>query len=804
MIALLLAHVGVAAVAPALYRRIGPRTFLVCALAPLAAVVWGITKASTVFDGGTVDESVTWVGDLGLSFSFRLDAFALLMLALVSGIGVLVFVYAAWYFDHYDKPGLGRFAATLTGFAGAMLGLVLSNNVFGLFVFWELTSVTSFLLIGFDDTNAQARKAATQALLTTAMGGLALLGGLVLLSIAAGTTELSGILSAEPLTGGVAEVGLGLVLLGAATKSAQVPFHPWLPGAMAAPTPVSAYLHSATMVKAGVYLVARFAPAVSADVPWWQAAVVVIGLLSMLVGGYRSLRQHDVKLVLAYGTVAQLGFLFAVFGLGTPEAVVAGCALLLAHAVFKAPLFMVVGIVDHQAHTRDLRELSGVWRRMPFTFATAVLASASMAGITLFFGFVAKEKSLASWLDSGLSWGSWAVAGVVLGSVLTVAYTARFLWGTFATKAPDELSGDPIGAECDRPAAAFVAPALVLGVLGFVLGVYPRLANGLVIDGALALDPDVETTTLKAWFGFNTAFWWSAVAIAGGAVLFWARRSVEEVQARLPHLGSAQGAYDGTLNGSLRGARLLTGVVQHGSLPLYIATILVTLVVLPAVPLIVDSSLPDDVRFAANPLQAAVVGILIAGALATTMVHRRFVAVLLIGAVGYAVAALFIIQGAPDLALTQLLIETLTVVIFVLVLRHLPERFSTRPFRSSQVLRTVVAVGVGVFMTLFALLALGARTGPTVSPEYDERAEPEAGGKNIVNVILVDFRAIDTLGEITVLVVSALGVIGLVRAGTRRLDGRAGEAGGEPGDGGDDPGEGGDAAAATRAQEVRR
>ncbi len=765
MIQLLLLHVVVAAAAPLAHRRLGAKVFLLGAIAPLAAVVWASGQAPEVTSGGVVTQSFVWVEQLGLTFAFRLDAFALLMVALVSGIGVLVFVYAAWYFDHTDRPGIGRFAATLIGFAGAMLGLVLSDNVFGLFVFWELTSITSFLLIGFDDTNPQARKAATQALLTTGAGGLALLGGLVLLSLATGTTSLSGMLE-QPLVGPMAEVGLGLLLLGACTKSAQVPFHPWLPGAMAAPTPVSAYLHSATMVKAGVYLVARFAPVVSPETPWWRAAAVTVGLASMLVGGYRALRQHDVKLVLAYGTVAQLGLLFAVYGLGTPEAVTAGCALLLAHALFKAPLFMVVGIVDHQAHTRDLRLLSGLATRMPAVFVTAALASASMAGAPLLFGFVAKEKSLDAWLHSGLPWGALAVGGIVVGSVLTVAYTARFLWGAFAAKAPGDLAGEAVGPEASRPGAAFVAPAAVLALLCLVLGVAPWLADGLVVDGARALDAEASAKSLQAWYGVNPALWLSAVALVGGLVLFAARRPVERLQARVPHVGSAQGGYDAAVAGSLRGAGLLTGAVQHGSLPLYLAVALVTVVALPGAALL-GTALPGGIE-AGSWLQVSLVAILTVGAVATAVARRRFAAVLLIGVVGYSVAGLFVVQGAPDLALTQLLVETLSVVIFVLVLRHLPERFSDRPFRSSQLLRGVVAAAVGVFMTLFALVALGARSGPTVSEEIDRRALPEGGGKNIVNVVLVDIRGVDTMGEITVLTVTALGVIGLVRAGRRR------------------------------------
>jgi multicomponent Na+:H+ antiporter subunit A len=387
MLALVALHAFVAACAPYVYARIGRRVFVWCALAPGATCVWAAAQSSSVLDGRAVTESVAWVPQLGLALSMRLDAFSLLMVALVSGIGVLVFLYASCYFAGDEGSRLGVFAAQLTGFAGAMFGLVVADNVYLLFVFWELTAITSYLLIGYEDEKGSVRAAARQALLVTSAGGLALLGGLVLLSQAAGTASLHGLLTESP-SGGVVNAALVLVVVGAATKSAQAPFHSWLPAAMAAPTPVSAYLHSATMVKAGIYLVARFAPSF-AGAGIWRPLVVTVGVVTMLVGGYRALRQHDLKLLLAYGTVSQLGFMFALFGVGSPEATKAGAALLLAHGLFKAGLFLTVGIIDHQAHTRDVRLLDGLGRQMPVLCAAAVVAAASMAGLPPLFGFVA-------------------------------------------------------------------------------------------------------------------------------------------------------------------------------------------------------------------------------------------------------------------------------------------------------------------------------------------------------------------------------------------------------------------------------
>jgi multicomponent Na+:H+ antiporter subunit A len=768
MAALIVLHGLVALGAPAVGARWGRRVFWWCALAPATTVAWAAWHAPDIGDGHPVTETVGWVPELGLTISLRLDAFSLLMVALVSGIGVLVFLYAASYFAGRETPKLGVFAAQLTAFSGAMLGLVLADNVFVLFVFWELTSITSYLLIGYDDEKGSARAAARQALLITAGGGLALLGGLVLLSQAAGTASLHELL-ADPPSGGVVSVALVLVVLGAATKSAQVPFHSWLPGAMVAPTPVSAYLHSATMVKAGVYLIARFAPAFAVE-GIWRPLVVTIGVVTMLVGGYRALRQHDLKLLLAFGTVSQLGFLVVLFGTGEPAATKAGAALLLAHGLFKAALFLTVGVIDHQAHTRDVRVLSGLGRRLPVLCGTAVLAAASMAGIPPLLGFIAKEQAYEAYVHGGLGriGDALVLAGIVAGSVLTVAYSARFVRGAFASKKSPPTGADLVGADVARPARSFVAPIGLLAGIGLVLGLVPSLTDALVRDGAAVLDAMVHPGGLELWHGISTALGLSAVTILLGTVLVVARRRVERFQAKAPSPAGSDAAYRGSLEWLNRGADRLTGIVQNGSLPTYLTVIALTVLALPGIALIAGAVWPDDLVFADSSLQAIVVGLLVVAAFAATMVHRRFVAVLLVGAVGYAMAALFVIQGGPDLALTQLLIETLTVVVFVLVLRHLPERFPVPRWRVMGVTRAVVAVAVGVFMAAFTMVAVGVRTEPRVSGGLVERSLPEGGGRNVVNVILTDFRALDTLGEISVLAVSALGITSLILAGRRR------------------------------------
>ncbi len=766
MVALLTLHAVVGLLAPWAGRRLGPRVFLVCAAAPLVTVVWLAAVAGTVIDGRTISQHVGWVEGLGLTVDLRLDAFGLLMAALIAGVGALILVYSRWYFSH--RRGLGRFAGTLVAFAGSMLGVVLADNLLLLYVFWELTSVTSYLLIGFEDQKGSARAAALQAILVTGAGGLAMLGGFVLLGQAAGTYSLSEI-AADPPTGRSVGVGLALVLAGAFTKSAQVPFHSWLPGAMAAPTPVSAYLHSATMVKAGVYLIARLAPAFAAGHGFWRPLVLTVGSASMLVGGYRALRQHDLKLLLAHGTVSQLGFMVVLVGAGYPELTFAGGAVILAHGLFKATLFMVVGVVDHQAHTRDLRVLSGLARRMPATFVVAAVAVASMAGIPPLAGFVAKEAAFEALLHDA---GGPLMAAVAAGSVLTFAYGARFLWGGFATKAPSGMR-EAIGPSVPRPAWLLVAPVAVPAALTLALGVAPGMGGALARGSARALDRTAGTPELHVWPGFTAALTLSAATAVAGVILFLLRREVERLQASLEGGTGAQSVYESSVAGLNHLADRVTGIVQSGSLPIYVGVILLTVLALPGWALLTGTSLPTGLRLAESPLQIVVAAVFLAAAVGTALARRRFAAVLLLGAVGFGVAVLFVIQGAPDLALTQVLVETLALVVFVLVLRHLPERFEPVVWRLGHGLRLLVASGVGVFVASFSLISAGARRAQPVSDAYATRALPEGGGRNVVNVILTDFRALDTLGEITVLIVAALGIASLVLAG-RRSGGEAG------------------------------
>jgi multicomponent Na+:H+ antiporter subunit A len=754
VIAVLGLHALAAVLSPWLARRLGRRVLLVGALAPAAALGYAIAVAPGVLAGSAVTFRQQWIPGMALEFGLQIDAMALLMIGVISLMGVLVMVYSHGYLGATANPG--RFSATLLAFSASMLGLVSADDVLLLFVFWELTSITSYLLIGFEDHRAEARSSALQALLVTGLGGLAMLAGLVLLTQAAGTGALSEILAAPPATT-AAGVGLVLVLLGAFSKSAQVPFHFWLPGAMAAPTPVSAFLHSATMVKAGVYLIARLAPAFALVFSYWQPLVVGIGVATMLVGGYQALRQTDLKLLLAHGTVSQLGFLTAMFGAGVPAMTVAAVVLLVAHALFKAALFLVVGIVDHEFHTRDIRRLHRVGRRMPGLAAAAVLGVASMAGLPLLFGFIAKEEAWGSLLDWDSPWGPLTLAGVVMGSALTAAYGLRFVVGGFFAAADD---ADGEGGRAARVAASLALPVAVPLALTVGLGSFPFLADSLVGGASTSLVGAPTDVHLAIWHGWEPALGLSALALGMGALLwrFLGRRPLLRLAPSMSHL------YGAGLRGVNHLANRVTGIVQNGSLSAYIGVILATTVGLAGWRLVPAWRFPAGLVPASSVVQATVAGLVIAGAIGTARANRRMAAVLWLGTVGYSVGVLMVLQGAPDLALTQMLVETMLVAIFVLVLRHLPPRFDRVGWRLRQASRVTISIVLGVFAAGFALAASAAAPSREVAEEMVARALPDGGGRNVVNVILTDFRALDTLGEITVLVVAALGVLALIRS----------------------------------------
>jgi multicomponent Na+:H+ antiporter subunit A len=758
-------------------RRLGRGAFLVAAATTAAMFAWAVANVATVHDDGAIVETVSWVPSLGLTFDLRIDGFSILMLLLVTGIGVLVQLYATQYFGA-GREGLHRLAGLLAVFTAAMVGVVSAADLLSLFIFWELTSITSYLLVGWNDRDPRARAAALQAILTTGAGGLAMLGGFVVIGSVAGTYSIAEIVASPP-SGLAVEVALLLVLVGAFTKSAQWPFSSWLPGAMVAPTPVSAYLHSATMVKAGVYLVARLAPAF-AETGLWRPVVLTVGLVSMLSGGWRALRQYDLKRILAFGTVSQLGFMMVLFGAGTPESTAAGVVVLFAHALFKATLFLVVGVIDHQTHTRDIRALGGYGPGWNGPRLAALIGGASMAGIPLTFGFIAKESAYEAWLHADLPGAPWVLAGLVVGSALTFAYAGRLLLGAFRPGAAFEgldsvealdASEVPDVVDAPAPALGFWAPAGLLAGLTVLFGVIPSLAAPLVISAAEALDPVVELEYLKLWHGFNEALGLSALTITLGLVLVAGGRQVSLLGRRLRSPIDGNTAYLASLRNLNRFADRLTGVTQSGSLPVYTGVILLTATVAPAIALI-GVPWPSGLDLVAGPGDWVVAAWIVVAGTAAAVLRHRMAAVLCLGAVGYAMALIFVLYGAPDLALTQFAIETLGAVLFVLVLRRLPERFEERPTNVGRIARLAISGIVGVIVFWFALVSAGVRVAPPISTEYLERSLPDGGGANVVNVIIVDFRGFDTMGEATVLVVAALGVISLTRLAPRANDAR--------------------------------
>ncbi len=756
MITLLVAYLVAAACAPLLVRRFGRSAFYALAAVPAGGTVW----AATAWDSAaTVDAQ--WVPALSMDFVLRYDALAQILAVLVLGVGALVLAYCAHYFRS-DEPRLGLFAAELTAFGGAMLGLVLSDNMLLLYIFWEITTVLSFLLVGHYGERASSRQAATKALLVTTAGGLAMLVGIVALGQTAGTYLLSEIVAAPP-SGTLVDVAVVLLLIGALSKSAVVPFHFWLPGAMAAPTPVSAYLHAAAMVKAGIFLVARLAPAF-ATTPYWRPLVLTLGLATMILAGWRSLREHDLKLMLAFGTVSQLGFMITLMGVGTRDAALAGAAIMVAHALFKSSLFMVVGAIDHATGTRDIRELAGLGRAHPGLAIIAIAATASMAGAPPFLGFVGKEAAFEA-LDHAPAAAIVLLTGMTLGSIFTVAYSLRILVGAFADKGREPT---PAVVGMHAPGAALLAPPALLAAAGLAAGLGSGWIDTLLSPYADTLPGahDPHPYHLALWHGVNLPLWLTVIVFAAGIGLFAAHAQLRRLSPGAPPLGNADRAYEAALRLADRLSLRMTGTLQRGSLPLTQATILATLVALPAVTLLVVGVPHIGVAGWDSPWQLATGLLIVLPAVATTVLRNRLAAVLMVGFTGYGMAMIFALHGAPDLALTQFLVETLLLVVFVLVLRKLPAEAPapapTRRLFRLRSARIVLAGLVGLTVSLIGAYAIGARTAQPISDAMPAAAYDRGGGKNVVNVLLVDIRAWDTLGEISVLLVAATGVASLV------------------------------------------
>jgi multicomponent Na+:H+ antiporter subunit A len=765
VLVVLIAHFAAALLGPVAVRAMGRNAFYPLAVVPAASTVWLATLDPASLAEVPRVSSLPWIPQFGISLTFRLDTLSWVMALIATGVGTLVLLYCARYFKD-TEPGLGRFAGVLTAFAGAMVGLVLADDVMVMFVFWELTTIFSYLLIGHYAEKQASRRAAINALISTTAGGLAMFVGLLMLGSRAGTLSFAGILDSAmwDSADSYLVVALLLIVAGAVSKSALIPTHFWLPGAMAAPTPVSAYLHAAAMVKAGVYLVLRLDPAI-AQVPGVGTVIVVLGAATMILGGWRSLRQTDIKLLLAYGTVSQLGFLMAVAGLATPDAVLAASAMLIAHAAFKAPLFMVVGIIDKKFGTRDLRVLSGVWRVAPVVAVIGVLAAASMAAVPPLLGFVAKESIYTALWHGGTGQRLLLIV-LVAGSVLTVAYSWRFVVGAFGRAGgapPVRAAVIPTGFWL--PPAVIVLASLCLPLfahpLELILARHSQTVPGAGGDVHLAMIPHVGVPLLL-----------SGVTLGLGIVLAVLARPLERFQKAVSPQRWAE-TRAGVVLDAERGFRaimrsvdslaiLVTPLYQRGSLPFTLGTMLVVMIVVAAPILILQNPVPDNLVLFMNPVELLLLAVAAVAAIGAARARRRLRAVFLITVTGYMVALYFLLAGAPDVALTQVLVETMMTVVLVLALRRLPIYFSRRPLNLDRWLRWAIAIGTAAALCGVAVYAAAARTDAPLGKEMIEAAYRIGGGHNVVNVTLVDARVWDTFGEISVLLVVATGVASLI------------------------------------------
>ena len=745
-------------------RRLSAWLAGLAALAGLALLA-GLTPR--VMDGEVVRSLVPWVPELGLALSLRLDGLAWMFAGLVLAIGGLIVLYARYYLGERDH--MPRFFGYLLLFMGAMLGVVTAGNLLLLVVFWELTSISSFLLIGFWFQRQDAREGARMAFTLTAGGGLALLGGALILGRIAGSYELDVVLASGPqiLASPWYPPALGLVLLAVFTKSAQFPFHFWLPQAMAAPTPVSAYLHSAAMVKVGVFLLARLHPALSGSELYFYV-VSGIGATTLLVGAWNAIFQHDLKGLLAYSTISHLGLITLLFGLGTPMAVVAGLFHILNHATFKASLFMAAGIIDHETGTRDMRRLGGLRRYMPSTAALAIIASLAMAGIPLLNGFLSKEMFFAEALAiEGHAGMRWFVSGAaLLYGIFGVAYSLRFVHDTFFGEGPRAVEKQP-----HEPPRFMRLPVAVLVLLCLAVGMLPQWSIGPTLDAAArgVLGAEVPHYSLAVWHGLSTPLLMSLAGIVGGLLLYFGLRRLLDLHAVVTR-ATGRRLYIVNIEAMFRLARRFTHALANGSMQRSLLWLVLAAIAAAAVPLLLAEAplLADPaLRLAGlGPMDrlAWVLWLLLVGSTLATLARYRYrlIAVVVMGGAGLAVSMTFVVLSAPDLALTQLLVEMVTLSLLLLGLHYLPQRSSPerslpRRLRDGGI---ALVAGAGV-----ALLAYAMMTTPreTMAGELLARSLPEAWGANVVNVILVDFRGFDTFGEITVFGIAGLVVHALLR-----------------------------------------
>lgn len=730
-----------------------------------ASLLLLLVQAPAVFAGQTLLEHHPWVPAIGLDANFRLDGLALMFGVLITGIGLLIVLYAAYYL-HADDPA-GKFFCLLMLFMAAMLGIVLADNLLLLVVFWELTSVSSFLLVGYWGHKAEARAGARMALAVTGGGGLAMLAGVVLLGQIAGTYDLSQMLGRgdEVRAHALYPLALVLVLIGCFTKSAQLPFHFWLPEAMAAPTPVSAYLHSATMVKAGIFLLARLYPVIGGT-PLFEGIVATAGLATMAFAAYVAVFRHDLKGLLAYSTISHLGLIVFLLGLDSPLSAVAAVFHILNHATFKASLFMTAGIIDHETGTRDMRRLAGLMRFMPWTATLAMVAAASMAGVPLANGFLSKEMFFdeAVRAQHGLAWGVVIPLAAVFGGICSVAYSLRFIHDVFFNGEPKDLPNP----HPHEPPLFMKAPVALLVIVCVAVGVLPALTFGPMVHVAATavLGTPPPEYKLALWHGFNVPLAMSAVALVGGVAMYVALQRRFDLHLHHPRGWTGRLVFTHAIDGAFGWAGRVASRLENGSLQRYAALMVGSAIVVAAWPFLIGGSDTPGTGartlLPAEPLAVVVWLLLIAtGAALVAGHHDRFRAVVLVGAVGLVTSLAFVALSAPDLALTQLSVEVVSTVLLLMGLALLPPTTPRESGTARRVRDALLALAGGGGIAWLAWVAL-TRDHDSISWYFLEKSVPEGGGTNAVNVILVDFRGYDTFGEITVLGIAAVGVLALL------------------------------------------
>ncbi len=733
---------------------------------PLSLFIYFLSYLPAVSNGDVQLLSYSWVPSMGINFNFLVDGLSILFALMITGIGSLVFLYSSAYMK--GDPYLDRFYGYLSLFMGAMLGMVLSDNIFTLFVFWELTSISSFFLIGYDNENKESRKSALIALAITGLGGFFLMAAFALMGNIAQTYSISEMLGSAELLKEHPFYLLIVILLfiAAFSKSAQFPLHFWLPGAMKAPTPVSTYLHSATMVKAGIYVLARFTP-ILGDMPVWNNTLMLVGGFTMIYSAFHSIFRKDLKEVLAYSTISALGMLVFLIGLGTPGALLAMIVFIIVHALYKAALFLITGIIDHETGTRDVSKLSGLRKVMMPVAIAGALAMLSNSGIPPAIGFLGKDLVYESILGLEISPTVLIVVAVITNMLLIYASILAGI-KPFAGELPDSLKS------VHMPGWRMWLPPVLLGIGGLFFGLFPVSISGGIVQPALsAVSPGAEAIELKLWHGFNTVLALSAVTLLGGILLYLFFKPGlrhENIMAKFQRFSPYNLAV--LFSRRFRGfANLWTHLLQNGYLRIYVLTIISFLTILLAYQSFTQVAFYVDFQ-KISPLtstEMVVMLILISAIGYTVYTPSRLAAIAAMGVIGYCICLIYVFYSAPDLAMTQFAIDTLTVILFVLVLYRLPKyiNYSNRLIRLRDALVSII---FGTLITILGLEVLYEPTNKETSRFMAENAYILAKGKNVVNVILVDFRGLDTMVEITVLTISALGVFALLKLQLNKYD----------------------------------